>query len=84
MGFGFDIGVEGEESLEGLQLALKNLPLHLSSEVHTNALKKAAKHVEWEIAGTVPVDTGLLESDLAMAFHSETHLCAFWLEMPPP
>lgn len=65
--FGFDIAVEGEESIEGLYLALRNLPLHLTAEVHVAALKKAAKHVEWEIAGTVPRDTGLLESDLRVS-----------------
>ena len=66
-GFGFDIGVEGEESIEGLYLALKKLPLHLTDEVHTNALKKAAKLLEWRIMVTVPEDTGLLASDLRIA-----------------
>lgn len=54
MGFGFDIGVEGEESLEGLQLALKNLPLHLTEEVHIAALKKAAKPLRNEIEQNAP------------------------------
>lgn len=66
MGFGFDIGVEGGDSFEGLQLALKKLPYHLTEEVHIAALKKAAKPLEWEIAGTTPVDTGEFEKTLAI------------------
>lgn len=65
-GFGFDFAVEGGEALEGLELALRRLPLHLTPEVHIAALKKAAKHVEWEIAGTTPVDTGEFLETLAV------------------
>ena len=66
-GFGFDIGVEGEESINGLFLALKNLPLHLTDEVHTAALKKAAEPVKFRLIYTTPEDTGLLVSDLRIA-----------------
>lgn len=66
-GFGFDIAVEGEESIEGLYLALKKLPLSLTSEVHINALKKAAKPLMRAIDLSVPEDTGLLASDLRIA-----------------
>lgn len=54
MGFGFDIGVEGEDSLEGLRLALRNLPYHLTEEVHIAALKKAAKPLRDEIERRAP------------------------------
>jgi len=66
-GFGFDIGVEGEDSINGLFMALKNLPLHLTDEVHTNALKKAAEPVKFRLIYTTPEDTGLLVSDLRIA-----------------
>lgn len=66
-GFGFDIGVEGEDSINGLFLALKNLPLHLTDEVHTAALKKAAEPVKFRLIYTTPEDTGLLVSDLRIA-----------------
>lgn len=65
-GFGFDFAVEGGDALEGLELALRRLPLHLTPEVHIAALKKAAKHVEWELAGTAPVDTGEFVETLAV------------------
>lgn len=66
-GFGFDIGVEGEDSLEGLQLALKNLPMHLTEEVHIAALKKAAKPLKNRIDVTVPEDTGEFAKTLRVA-----------------
>ena len=66
-GFGFDIGVEGEDSINGLFLALKNSPLHLTDEVHTAALKKAAEPVKFRLIYTTPEDTGLLVSDLRIA-----------------
>jgi HK97 gp10 family phage protein len=66
-GFGFDIGIEGEESINGLFLALRNLPLHLTDEVHTKALKKAAEPVRFRLIYTTPEDTGLLVSDLRIA-----------------
>lgn len=53
-GFGFDIGVEGEESIEGLFFALKNLPLHLTDEVHIAALKKAAVPLKNDIERRAP------------------------------
>jgi hypothetical protein len=66
-GFGFDIGVEGEDSINGLFLALRDMPLHLTDEVHTNALKKAAEPVKFRLIYTTPEDTGLLVSDLRIA-----------------
>lgn len=66
MGFGFDIGVEGEDSLEGLQLALKNLPYHLTEEVHIAALKKAAKPLRDRIEIAAPEVTGEFVKTLAV------------------
>jgi HK97 gp10 family phage protein len=66
-GFGFDIGIEGEDSISGLFLVLRNLPLHLTEEVHIAALKKAAEPVKFRLIYTTPEDTGLLVSDLRIA-----------------
>jgi HK97 gp10 family phage protein len=57
-GFGFDIGVEGGDSLEGLQLALKKMPLYLTEEIHIAALKKAAKPLKDLIKTTAPNVSG--------------------------
>lgn len=67
MSFGFDMGVEGGDSLDGLVLALKKLPLHLTEEVHVDALKQAAKPLLERIDITAPEDTGLMAEDLRIA-----------------
>lgn len=66
-GFGFDMGIEGGESLDALALALKQVPLHLTEEVHINALKKAAEPLKQRIDVTAPEDTGLMSEDLRIA-----------------
>lgn len=65
-GFGFDFAVEGGDALEGLELALRLLPLYLTPEVHIAALKKAAKPVEKRLNYTAPEDTGEFIETLAI------------------
>lgn len=64
--FGFDFAVEGGDTLEGLELALRKLPLYLTPEVHIGALKKAAKPLRDKIKETAPKDTGEFLKTLAV------------------
>lgn len=64
--FGFDFAVEGGESLEGLELALKRMPLHLTPNVHIAALKKAAKPLRDRLDATAPKATGEFVKTLAV------------------
>lgn len=64
--FGFDFAVEGGDALEGLELALRKLPLHLTPEVHQAALKKAAKPLRDRIDLLAPKDTGEFVKTLAV------------------
>jgi HK97 gp10 family phage protein len=66
-GFGFDIDVEGGDTIEGLFLALKKLPLHLTDEVHIAALKKAAEPVKFRLIYTTPELTGEFVKTLRIA-----------------
>lgn len=64
---GFDIAIEDGDSLDGLAIALKNLPLHLTDEVHIAALKKAAEPLKFKMDLLSPEDTGLMAQDLRIA-----------------
>jgi HK97 gp10 family phage protein len=67
MAFVFDIGVEGEESLEGLELALRNMSISVNEEIHIAALKKAANVVRQRMDVTVPERTGEFARTLRVA-----------------
>jgi len=67
MAFVFDIGVEGEESLEGLELALRNMPISVNEEIHIAALKKAANLVKQRMDVTAPERTGEFAKTLRVA-----------------
>lgn len=66
-GYGFDIAIDGEESINGLLLTLQKLPIYINDEIHIAALKKAAEPVRFRLIYTTPEDTGLLVSDLRIA-----------------
>ncbi len=67
MAFVFDIGVEGEESLEGLELALKNMSIAVNEKIHIAALKKAANVVKQRLSVDVPIRTGEFARTLRVA-----------------
>jgi HK97 gp10 family phage protein len=67
MAFVFDIGVEGGESLEGLELALRNMSISVNEEIHIAALKKAANVVKQRLDVTAPERTSEFVRTLRVA-----------------
>ncbi|GAB3511688.1 HK97-gp10 family putative phage morphogenesis protein [Emticicia fontis] len=66
-GFGFNIGVDGGDSLDALAVQLRNIPNHLTPEIHLKALTKAAQPLKVRMDLLAPEDTGLMAEDLRIA-----------------